>query len=184
MISASAKYPVLQYLPLRARLEPQRQRIRRLHDVRVALNLEGIEGWALTHDPRRMCQQVPNGDKAPGRGRVLKVLRDRVLEGQAALLNQQHDAGRDELLADRANLVHRVRRRRHLSRDIGQTVSLDLDELSVPDHRKRHAWHFRARHLGADVVVHLVCACRRGRDGHESDDERGCECADHSFSFT
>lgn len=120
-----------------------------------------------------MREQLAIRDRPPAIGRALEKAADRIVQLQPSILRQQHDRGRNELLADRANLVHRVRRRRHLSRDIGQTVSLNFDDLSILDDRKRQTRYLRARHLGADVIVHLVCACRGGPGAHENDDERG-----------
>ena len=73
-----------------------------------------------------------------------------------AVLNQQHDAGRDELFAGRGDLVNGCRRGRSLELDIREAVTLGLHDLTVLDDGERQARDVLPLHLRPDAVVRAI----------------------------
>ena len=104
---------------------------------------------------------MTDGDAAPRRRRAVEVLADRIVDAKAAFPDEQHDAGRDELLADRSDLVDGVWRGGRAALAIGDAVAGDLHDLPVLQHRERQPRDLLPLHLGADVLVGPVD--RRGR---------------------
>ena len=80
---------------------------------------------------------MADGDALHDGGVPSRVLADGSSMRQAAFPDQQHDAGRDELLADRSDFVDRVRRRGGAALAIGDAVAGDLHDLPVLEHGER-----------------------------------------------
>jgi hypothetical protein len=58
----------------------------------------------------------------PRIGSAVEILADLIVEPDPALLNKQHDAGGDELFADRADLEDGFGAHGHIELDIGESV--------------------------------------------------------------
>jgi hypothetical protein len=78
-----------------------------------------------------MSQQMSNLDGPPRFWRIRKVFCDRIVEIELALSAQKHDAGRDKLFAERADLVDRLRHRACTEFQICDSVALHLHRLAV-----------------------------------------------------
>ena len=66
-----------------------------------ALAVQGVLGVSPDfRKPRGVCQQVPDGHGVPVLGRFREVLRDRVVEGDLAILDEKHCCGSCELFGD------------------------------------------------------------------------------------
>ncbi len=104
-------------------------------------------------------------------GERLEVLADWVIQSDLALLDEQHDSGGNELLADRRNLVDGFRRGRHLEVDVRDAVARALDNLTFLEHHEREAWDVLPLHF---VLDEDVCPVRlrkkdRGKEHHKTE---------------
>jgi hypothetical protein len=63
------------------------------------LHFEGIESRRFSNEPRRVGQEVPDGDAVPRRRCVVEILSNGIVEPEPAILDEQHDPGGDEVLA-------------------------------------------------------------------------------------
>ena len=77
-----------------------------------------------------------------GAGQLRQVLRDRIVQGELALLRQKQDSGRGELLADRPDGVLHLRSGLHRRREPGQTIGLQIGDAAIPHDGNRGAGHF------------------------------------------
>src|SRR5688572_12215203 len=102
-----------------------------------------------------MCQEMPDRDRFPRVRRAVEKLADVVIETELSVLDQEHDAGRDELLAYGTDFINRLRSGRNVQLDIREAVTLHLDDLPVLDHDKRKTGKMLALHFGFDVFVDL-----------------------------
>ena len=114
-----------------------------------------------------MGQQVTKRDGVPGLRRARQILADLVVHRQLAVLDQQHDGGGDELLAQRADLENGVGPGGDAVFDIGETVALDLDRDSVLDDRNRHGRHVLLLNPAPDEIIDVLTASCSGRDKHQ-----------------
>ena len=84
-----------------------------------------------------MGEQLPNRDRSPRRRRLIEVFADSIVEAEPLFLDEQHDSAGNELLADRADLVNRLRGRGNLSFAISHAISGGFNDGAVPDNRQR-----------------------------------------------
>lgn len=92
-----------------------------------------VEVLVRVGESRGMRQQLANGDVLPCRRCARQVLGDVVVEREFAVLDQQHHQRGGELLAGRARLVDRLRRRRHAVFEVGETEPGGEDHFAVID---------------------------------------------------
>ena len=103
-----------------------------------------------------MRQQVADGDVLPRLRRAFEKFADPVVHAQPAVLYEDQYSGRNQLLADRADLVDRFGSRRNVEFRIRQPVATGLDDLPVLDDRDRYTGDALSCHLRSDKVVDLV----------------------------
>src|SRR6266511_5100730 len=85
----------------------------------------------LVAQSARMVEEVPQGDLPRAVGQSVHVTRDEVVEGKlAGLLEHEHGRGR-ELLGERGDVEHRVRRDRRTVLEVGHSVFIGVDDLAV-----------------------------------------------------
>ncbi len=101
----------------------------------------------VARDAGGMGEQVLDGDLLSVRGIVRQVLRDLVLDPQLPPLLKQQDGGGGELLGDRAQLEHHLRRYRSSELQVRHAKPLAQHGLAVFDDQSRGAW------LSAGYVV-------------------------------
>jgi hypothetical protein len=121
-----------------------------------------------------VVEQMPDGD---GAGRVAgdlgEKLLDLVVEGEFAVLGQEHDRHGGELLGDRSDVEHRRRGDRHSVLDAGEAVAPGIVQPPLPHHSERAP----RRSVGGEAAKHRIhprrergrqrVALRRQRCGHE-----------------
>ncbi len=90
-------------------------------------------------DPRRVVEEVPDGDATSLAGEVGKRRGEVVVEAELPRLDQLEDGGGGELPGEGADAVDGVLRRRDPSVDIGQAIALRHDGPPISDDRDRHA---------------------------------------------
>ena len=78
-----------------------------------------------------MVEELPNGHKMQTRRQRRDVRADRLIELHLTALHELHDGRRRELLRDRADAIHRVRRGWHAVLQISEAVSC-ADERVAP----------------------------------------------------
>jgi hypothetical protein len=110
---------------------------------------------------------VSKGDAAPRLRRAGEVLADRIVDREATILGQQHDAGGEELLAHRPDLEDGLRSDRDPVLEIRHAVPLRLDQLAAAYDGERHAGNAHARHRVGDEPVDRVGRGLAGRLGAE-----------------
>ncbi len=108
--------------------------------------------------PRLMIQDQAQRDSAPARRNFGQVLRQRVVEIELVLIGQHHHGHGGELLADRADLIDRLRLRGHLVFQCGDSIAFEVERFAVLDHGERHAGNVLPPHLGLKIAVD--CRCR------------------------
>jgi hypothetical protein len=113
-----------------------------------------------------VAQQLSQRDWLPRLRRVVEVLSERIVEPDLAIADQQHDSGSDELLADRADLEHRIARHRNVQLDIGDTECPDGNRLAIAEHGQRETGQSLIRHFASQVRVDCVrrCGCREEKE--------------------
>ena len=90
--------------PAGAGRECQRDVPDNLDQIPLGVIFPHVKIFWIIREPGRVAQQFTNRDLLPGRRRIGKVLRERILQPDLALFNQHHDCGRSELLAHRTGL--------------------------------------------------------------------------------
>ena len=165
-------------VPPRARRELELEAEGQLRQLILGVVAPQVDrALGVVGDARRVRQQVAHGD-GPERLRGLrKVLRDRVLQADLALLDERHHRGRRELLAEGAGLEDRVGPHGHAVLDVGEAVALGLDHRAVIHDRHRHARDLLPRHLRAHELVPPGerVRVRGGGDEHEQDRRRALD---------
>jgi hypothetical protein len=113
---------------------------------------------------------MPNRDGLPRRRGVTEVFADRIVKSNPALRAQPHDTSGDELLADRADLVDRLRRRAGAELQVGNAIAPHLHRLAVLQDGQGQARDVLPVHLRRDVVIDLVGA---GATARRRPDDQG-----------
>ena len=99
-----------------------------------------------------MVQEVPQGDSLRARWHLGHVAGDEIAERKLpGGLEHEHGAGR-ELLGQRSDVEHRVRRDPCAVLEIGHAVSLGMDDLAVLHDAYRVSRHVRARPVAEERV--------------------------------
>src|SRR5687768_11328986 len=112
-------------------------------------------------------------DWRPRRRDVLDVSRDTIADGELAVLRQQHDAGRHELLADGRDLIHRLGGGWLSGLQTGHAIARGLDHLTVLDDGHREPGNVLPLHFRADEVIRGIRVSRGGGNHpHEADLEQ------------
>ena len=104
-------------------------------------------------DAARVVEQLPYRDVELADRVVGEVLRHRLVQGDAALLDQLHHRRRRELLGHRPDPVDGVLGRRHPVLDVGQAVAAGQDQLAAVLDRDRDAGRLRGLHRFRDQVI-------------------------------
>ena len=97
-----------------------------------------------------------------------------IVELDAAILDEEHNAAGRELLGDGIELVDRGRGSRLRRRNAHAPVRSCLDDGPVPDDRQGDPRDVPLPHLGADNLVHRVAPCEppRRREGETGEPPR------------
>ena len=159
---------VLKFL---ARREPQRQSIGCFDHGGVALHLERRKPGRFARDSRGVRQQVPDRDFPPCLRRALQIIGDLVVQVQLAIFHQQQDAGGEELLAHRSDLIDRLGPRGDVELDVGQAVALRrtiVPSLTTAMDKPGMSLPFD---LGCEVIVNFVRGKRMGGDNQDHQDQ-------------
>src|SRR5262245_8028917 len=93
-------------------------------------------------------------DRPPPCLRGRQVASYLVVEAKLALLFEEHDCGRSELLADGSGLEDAVRGHGYLVLKVCKAVSLGHHDLAVLDDSDGHSGDLLSRHLRRDKSVH------------------------------
>src|SRR4029450_13670922 len=96
---------------------------------------------------------MPDGNGFPGIRLALEKLADRIVQPNLTLLDEQHDSGGNELLADRRNLVDGFGRRRSLELHVRDAVPRALDDSTFLEHDQREARDVLPLHFVLDKNV-------------------------------
>jgi hypothetical protein len=104
--------------------------------------------------PSGVRQQVPDGHGVPVLGGFREVLRDRVIEGDLAILDEKHQCGSRKLLGDRADLKDRLRRDWDIQFEVRHAVTRGLDDVAFSDDGNAEARNSFLLHRSADDVIH------------------------------
>ena len=141
MVSARATYPVFEYSHFSPGAKRNGTACAAASSSASLIFLFRAESGRLANESGCVGEQMTNRDRAPTMTAFCRgdLLIDALgcVEADALLLDKQHDAGRNELLADRTYLVDRLARRRNLVVAIGEPVAFGFDDLPVSDDRQR-----------------------------------------------
>src|SRR5205814_9428113 len=86
----------------------------------------------VTRNARGVIEELPNGSWSPAGRQRREVAADRVIEAYTSALDELHHSRGGELLGDRADTIHRVRRRGHGILHVSQTVALADQCVTTP----------------------------------------------------
>ena len=172
--------------PVRAgAVEPSLARfeLQRAHRVFLALaRLEVAHGRAgeAVAEPRRMREQMPDGDRLGGRpqpvgaGGAVERFEDhelrefrqiffhRVFDRKAVLLDELHGGGRGDGFGHRRDAEHRIELQRTAGVDIGDAECALIDDALAVGRHDDHACHVLALHRTAHRIVNGIRLLRMG----------------------
>ena len=123
---------------LGARLEVER--LLMLNEIEDGVQCVDLRSWPhpleaeqppLVTEAAGVSEQVPNGDRLPEPGHFRQVLPDIVVEGELAVLRQQHDCRGRELLGHGPAFEYRLRRIGHVVLEIREPIRARKDGLAV-----------------------------------------------------
>ena len=98
-----------------------------------------------------VIQQIPDGDGLRGGGQLGQDLAHRLIVAQPAVMLEQHDRHRGELLGEGREPVIRFRRRRGAVREIGHAEGAAQQDAIVADHQDARAGD-EAAVVGEEIV--------------------------------
>ncbi len=145
----------------RARLARERTLPRRRHQF-VERVLQPGRGAPVARihgevgDAAGVGQQVLDRDLFPLARRVLQVARNRRVERDLAVVDQQHDGGGREQLGRRADAEHVFGPDRHAQFHVRHAVGLAQQRPAVLEHQRRHAGQLGLEAAGDDAVERVL----------------------------
>ena len=87
-----------------------------------------------------MVNQMTDGNHRSEIGNLRQMLTDVVIEGELALLREQHDSEGGELLRHRPDIEHGLARHGYAVFDVGDPVCLCEYDLATANYRDHPAW--------------------------------------------
>ncbi len=109
----------------------------------------------LVPQPAGVMDQVAQRDRLPEVRHFGHMPPNVIVERELALLGQQEDRHRSELLGDGSDVEDRGWADRDLVLEIGQAIAATIDHLTVPYHRQRAAGRVRLI-PGCKQCIHLL----------------------------
>ncbi len=158
-------------LPLIAGREVERHLVGHLREFVFAVVAAVVQfAVGVVGNARRVREQMANGDGLPARRPGGEELLQRIGERQLAILDQQHDRRRRELLADRPRLEDGAIGDGHLVLEIGDAIAFRRDHLAAPHDRHGDAGNALLFHVRRDDRVNRIarlCQQHGGTRWHE-----------------
>src|SRR4030095_13836823 len=93
--------------------------------------------------------------------RAREILDNRIVQLDLAVFHETHDCSCGELLGHGSKLEHCVRRNRRVMFQVGDSISLHLDDLAVFDDHESETGNTAFLHLELNVEVYYSVGLRR-----------------------